>query len=91
MSDIPLTLDGVLGALYAAVAVMLMVVLYHVLFIVVDARKILRRFEELSKQTEEMLLKPLAILDKSFQWVIDTMQRKKKKKDKHHEFTEKSV
>ena len=90
MTPVPLTLESVLGALYALVAVMIIVVLYHVLFIVVDVRKIMRRFEDLSAQTESMLLKPLAILDKAFQWVLETMHRKQRKKEKKH-FTDTSV
>lgn len=86
----PLTLDGVLGTLYALVAVMLIVVLYHVLFIVVDVRKMMRRFEDLSAQTESMLLKPLAILDTAFAWVLETMQHRKSKKKKHKHDTSNS-
>jgi len=58
-------------------------VLYHVLFIVVDLRKIMRRFEDTTAQVEAMILKPLAIIDEAFQWVIDHVQTKKSKKAKH--------
>lgn len=80
----PITLDGLLGTLYAVVAVMIIIVLYHVLFIVVDLRKIMRRFEETTEQVESMLLKPLSIIDEAFTWVIDQLNnRKKGKKHKH--------
>jgi hypothetical protein len=84
--NIPLTLDGLIGVLYALVAVMLIVVLYHILFIVVDLRKIARRFEDTTAQVEAMILKPLAIIDEAFQWVIDhvhTQEKKHHKKGKH--------
>ncbi len=81
----PITLDGLIGTLYAIVAVMIIVVLYHVLFIVVDLRKIMKRFEETTEQVESMLLKPLSIIDEAFTWVIEQLNnRKKGKKAKHH-------
>ncbi len=78
-----ITLDALIGTLYAVVALMIIVVLYHLMFIVVDLRKITRRFEDLSKQVEDMLLKPIAILDQGFQWVMDALEAKRNKK-KHH-------
>ena len=83
-ADIPVTMEGVLSVLYALVAVMLVVVLYHALFIVVDLRKIMRRLEDTTAQVEAMILKPLAILDDAFQWVMDHMHSQKKHpKGKH--------
>ena len=86
-SDITVTMEGLLGALYALVAVMVIVVLYHLLFIVADLRRIMRRFEETTAQVEAMLLKPLSIIDEAFQWVVDHIHGKKKgyggKKKKH--------
>ena len=85
-SEITVTMEGLLSVLYAVVAVMIIVVLYHLLFIVVDLRKIMRRFEETTAQVEAMILKPLAIIDEAFQWVMDHMHSRRrggKKKDKH--------
>jgi hypothetical protein len=77
--NIPLTLDGLIGVLYALIAVMIIIVLYHVLFIVVDLRKIMRRFEDTTAQVEAMILKPLSIIDEAFEWVLDHMHGGKKK------------
>ncbi len=79
-ADIPLTMEGLLSALYAAVAIMIIIVLYHLLFIVVDLRKVMRRFEETTEQVEAMILKPLAIIDEAFGWVMNHMQNAKHKK-----------
>lgn len=81
--NIPLTLDGLIGVLYALIAVMIIVVLYHVLFIVVDLRKIMRRFEDTTAQVEAMILKPISIIDEAFEWVVDYMHGGKKKHHKH--------
>jgi len=68
--------------LYAVVGVMIIVVLYHVLFILVDLRKIARRFEDLTSQVEAVLLKPLSLADQGIQWVIDFVQAKAKQHKK---------
>lgn len=78
-STVTVTMEGVLAGLYALVAVMIIVVLYHTLFIIVDLRKIMRRFEETTAQIEATLLKPLAIIDEAFQWVMDHLHSRKKK------------
>ncbi len=84
-SQITVTMEGLLAVLYAVVAVMIIVVLYHLLFIVVDLRKIMRRMEETTAQVEALILKPLAILDEAFQWVMDHLSHAKKKKRKKGE------
>ncbi len=71
--------------LYALVGVMLIIVLYHILFIVVDARKIVRRFEDMTSQVETVMLKPLAIADQAFQWLMDYVEHwHKNRPAKHH-------
>lgn len=78
------TTAGVLMALYVAVAVMLIVVLYHVLFIVVDLRKILRRIESITRQLESVIIKPLSVADKAFQWMIEYFEGEGKSHHKKH-------
>ena len=54
-----ITSEGLMTGLYIAVAVMLLIILYHVLFIVADMRKIMRRFSNL---TEEFQPNSLAMM-----------------------------
>ncbi len=79
-AEITVTMEGLLSVLYAVVAVMIIVVLYHLLFIVVDLRKIMRRMEDTTAQVEALILKPLAILDEAFQWAMDHLGSSKKGK-----------
>ena len=72
--------DSLLQGLSVAVAVMLIVVLYHVLFIVVDLRKIVRRIEGITEELETVILKPLAMTDKAIDWVVHHLEHSKK----HH-------
>lgn len=74
--------SDILSALWIAVAVLLLIVLYHVLFIVVDARKILRRIETITRELEAVLIKPLSLADKAFQWASEYFEEKEHHKKK---------
>lgn len=75
----------ILQGLYIAVAIMLIVVLYHVIFIVVDLRKVLRRIEGVSQEVESVIMKPLSMTDKALEWVNGFIEEKAKHHKKHHE------
>lgn len=77
-----LSSGDVLIGLYIVVAIMLIIVLYHLLFIVVDLRKVLRRVEDITAQVEAVIMKPIAMADQIMEWVIshiDTLAKKEKK------------
>ena len=59
----PLTQEGLLNGLWIAVAVMLIVILYNLLFILVDVRKISRRLETLTADMEEFVRTPIIMAD----------------------------
>lgn len=69
--------DLLLG-LQIAIAIMAIIVLYHVLFIVVDVRKIVRRFEDVTSQVEEVILKPLSVVDQVFGMITQFLEKKQK-------------
>lgn len=71
-----------LQGLYIVVGVMLVVVLYHVLFIVVDLRKILRRIEGVTGEVESMIMRPLGLLDHLITLLTDFLEEKAGKKGK---------
>lgn len=80
------TAPEILVWLYGIVAVMLIVSLYHVLFIVVDLRKVLRRIERVTAQIEAVVVKPLHMTDQFFQWVMEHLEHRGKKKHHHNVF-----
>ena len=88
MPDIAWTTEGVLSGLYAVVAVLFIVVLYHVLFIVVDARRIVRRVEQVTRELQAVLLKPLAVTDEILEWILQSVQ---KQANKRSEFKKRDV
>ena len=73
--------DLLLGMEFA-IAILLLIVLYHVIFIVVDLRKVMRRVEGITQELEDVLMKPLGMIDAILQWVLDTIEHGKKKHDK---------
>lgn len=74
------TSGDILNTLFIVVAVMLVVALYHLIFVLVDARKISRRVERLTKEVETVVLKPLSMTDKAFEWMIEFFESKAGKK-----------
>lgn len=76
--------DDILQGLFIAVAVMLIVVLYHAIFIVVDVRKVMRRFETVTEELEAVLMKPLSMTDRALDWMIGFFQEKADKHGKKH-------
>lgn len=75
-----ITPEDVLMYLWILVAVMLVVVLYHALFIVVDVRKITRRVDELTKQVENVIMKPINMADQILEWGLKQVEQHSKKK-----------
>jgi len=63
-----------LNGLNVVVYVMLIVVLYHVIFLAVDLRKIMRRIEGITEELEAVILKPLSMTDKAFKWMMHHME-----------------
>ena len=81
-STLLMSLVQVLAGLQIAVAILILILLYHALFIAVDLRKILRRIDSLTGQVEEVIMKPISMADHIFQWVADYIEEDNKKKKK---------
>jgi hypothetical protein len=74
----PLTSADVLTFLIILIGIMVVVVLYHMLFIVVDLRRILKKVDRVTTQVEEFILKPIAIMDQVVTALLDLFDGKKK-------------
>ncbi len=70
----------ILHGIFIAVGVMLIVALYHIIFIVVDLRKTMRRVSNVSEEVETVIMKPLSVADQAMQWVKGFLDEKAK----HH-------
>ena len=73
-----LAATDILLGLQIAIAVIVIVVLYHVLFIAVNARKIVRRVEDITSQVEEVILKPISVADHVFDMATSFIEKKQK-------------
>jgi len=75
----------VLTYLQISVAILLILVLYHALFIAVDVRRIVRRIDDITRQVEDVIMKPISMVDQILEWIlgnIEATRRKTKKKTK---------
>ena len=77
-----MSLEQLLAGLQISVAILIIILLYHALFIAVDLRKILGRVDGLTSQIEEVIMKPISMADHIFQWVTDYIEEDNKKKKK---------
>lgn len=73
MTDV-VTSGDVLIYLQITVAVLLVVVLYHILFIAVDLRKILRRFESITREVEDIIMKPINAADYILEGIVQYLE-----------------
>ncbi|MEI8230493.1 MAG: hypothetical protein WCG83_05175 [Candidatus Peregrinibacteria bacterium] len=76
-------MSTVLLGLWIAVAVLVLIVLYHLIFIAVDLRKIFRRFEDITREVEGVIMKPLSMADKILEWLVEMVESHQKKAIKH--------
>ena len=80
--DTVLTTSDVFAYLQITVALLLVIVLYHVLFIVVDLRKVLRRIEAVTKEVENVIMKPIGMADQVLQAIMSFLEEQQKASDK---------
>lgn len=90
MEALQLTYGDVLTLLSIIAVAMLIILLYHLIFASVSLKRIADRMDELSKDVEAIILKPIGAIDYVLDWflsVVDSMREDKKhgKKGKHHD------
>ncbi len=77
-----LTYDDILTLLLIVAAVMLVIVLYHLMFVAFNLRRISRDVRGVTDRLEEAIGKPLDALNYMIDWVTETVRDMAKKK--HH-------
>jgi cell shape-determining protein MreC len=83
------TSGDILTYLKITVAVLLVVVLYHLLFITVDLRKVLRRIESITKEVENIIMKPISAADQILEAILGFVENQSKEKPKKKKSTKK--
>ncbi len=82
----PLTYDQVIAFLTILTLVMTVVLLYHFIAISLSVRRITRRADTVSRELEEVIMKPLSAADSAMDWIIGFLDglREKKNAGKKH-------
>jgi len=80
----PITTNDVLLFLQILAFILLVILLFHLIFVAVDVRRIVRRAETVTRELEEVVLKPISIADTTIEWFAAFMEglKSKKKADK---------
>ncbi len=83
-----LSLPEILTFLAIVAVVMLIVLLYHLIFVSVSLRRVADRMEGLSKEVETVILKPIGAIEYLLDWfsmfVEGMMSKDDKPKKVHH-------
>ncbi|MBP7113918.1 MAG: hypothetical protein KBA40_00520 [Candidatus Peribacteraceae bacterium] len=88
MEALQLTYGDVLTLLSIIAVAMLIILLYHLIFASVSLKRIADRMDELSKDVEAIILKPIGAIDYVLDWflsVVESMREDKKPKKGKHE------
>ncbi|MBU2213433.1 hypothetical protein KKC44_06065 [Patescibacteria group bacterium] len=75
-------MDQVLTVLQIAAVIFLLIILYHGLFITVDLRKTMRRVNDVTRQIEDTVMKPISMADHILQWVMEYIEKDNKSSKK---------
>ncbi|MCF7844813.1 MAG: hypothetical protein K9M03_03225 [Kiritimatiellales bacterium] len=75
-------MDQVLTVLQIAAVIFLIIILYHGLFIIVDLRKVMRRVNDVTRQVEDTVMKPISMADHILQYVMEYIEKDKKSEKK---------
>ncbi len=87
METLQLSLNDILTLLSILAVGMLIILMYHLIFVSVSLRRISDRMDQLSKDVEAVILKPIGAVDYMLDWflsMVDGMkadQTEKKKKN----------
>ena len=82
-----ITYNDVITLLTFISLVMLVILLYHLIFVSVSLRRIVARWDELSKEVETLILKPIGAVEYVIDWfasAVEGMQQQREHKKQHH-------
>lgn len=87
MAALQLNFNDILTLLSILAVAMLVILLYHLIFVSVSLRRIADRMDQMSKDVEAVILKPIGAIDYMLDWVlsmVDSMRVDGEHKKKHH-------
>lgn len=81
MGTLQLTYNDILTLLSIIAVAMLIIVLYHLMFASVAFRRIAQRMDDLSKDVEAIILKPIGAIDYLIEWFLAVVEGMRDDKD----------
>lgn len=87
--DTAFTSADLLLYLQITIAVVALIVLWHVMFIAIDLRKVLGRVEAITKEVEGLILKPIGVADQILEAIMEFVEDKQKGGSKKKKITKK--
>lgn len=84
MGTLQLTYNDILTLLSIIAVAMLIIVLYHLMFASVAFRRIAQRMDDLSKDVEAIILKPIGAIDYLIEWFLAVVEGMRDDKDAKH-------
>lgn len=82
-----LSLNDLLTLLSVVAVVMVIVLVYHLIFVSVSLRRIAERMDDLSQEIEGLILKPIGAVEYLIDWfagAVEGMRAGKEEKKVHH-------
>jgi hypothetical protein len=82
-----LNLSDILTVLSVIAVGMVIILLYHLIFVSVSLRRIADRMDDLTKEVEAIILKPIGAIEYLIDWfasAVEGMREKQERKKGHH-------
>lgn len=79
---LPLTINDVLLFLEILTFLLLVVLLFNLVFVALDLRRIIRRVNKVTTQLEQVVLKPINMADATVEWIAAFLEGYGKKNKK---------
>lgn len=88
MQSLQLTYGDLITLLSIVSLGMLIIILYQLVFVTVYLRRVLSRWDDLSKEVEALILKPIGAAEYAIDWAVALVEgirsEKEEQKEKHH-------
>ena len=79
-----ITYNDVLTILSIIAVAMLIILLYHLIFVSVSLKKIASRMDDLSKEVEAVVLKPIGAIEYLLDWFSGMVEGMMASEEEHH-------
>ncbi|MBP9773778.1 MAG: hypothetical protein KBD00_04065 [Candidatus Peribacteraceae bacterium] len=79
----PITYNDVIAFLTILALAMGIILLYHLILIALNLRRVSKRVDTVSEELEAVVMKPLSVMDNAMEWIIGFFEGMKDEKHPH--------